>query len=178
MLPKTIIRALTMPAFMAGEFVATRWNSAEDKAKFANALMKFIANNFPRQSFTKVLYASATPSGISLIRTRMASTAPSSSATLTRSSFSTRLRWPCYGDPTFTFCDLERAVQRRLRAAKVIDVFRMRDADATRQRELATLERLQAKYGAGRDPAAAPSDSLTSVRAPTESRTQGDLFTA
>ena len=29
---------------------------AEDKAKFANALMKFIANELPRQSFTKPLY--------------------------------------------------------------------------------------------------------------------------
>ena len=58
------------------------------------------------------------------------------------------LRWPCYGDPTYTFCDVERAVQRRLRAANVIEVFRMREADATRKRELDTLARLQAKYGA------------------------------
>jgi hypothetical protein len=36
------------------------------------------------------------------------------------------LRWPCYGDPTYTFCDVERAVQRRLWAANVIEVFRMR----------------------------------------------------
>ena len=40
--------------------------SAEDKAKFANALMKFIAHEFPRQSFTKPLTsASAIRSGIS-----------------------------------------------------------------------------------------------------------------
>jgi hypothetical protein len=35
---------------------APQWASAEDKAKFANALMKFIANEFPRQSFTRSLY--------------------------------------------------------------------------------------------------------------------------
>jgi len=56
MLPSTIVRALTIPAFEASQFVATQWNSAEDKAKFANALMKFIANEFPQQSFTKTFY--------------------------------------------------------------------------------------------------------------------------
>ena len=28
------------------------------------------------------------------------------------------LSWPHFGDPTFTFCDVERAVKRRLRAAR------------------------------------------------------------
>ena len=56
MLPATTVRALTTPAFTAAEFTATNWDSADDKAKFANALMKFIANEFPRQSFTKSLY--------------------------------------------------------------------------------------------------------------------------
>ena len=43
MLPATIVRALTTPAFEPDQFVATKWSTAEDKAKFANALMKFIA---------------------------------------------------------------------------------------------------------------------------------------
>ena len=77
------------------------------------------------------------------------------------------LRWPCHGDPTYTFCDVERAVQRRLSAANVIDVFRMREADATRKRELDALARLQAKYGANREPPSA------SPQAPPS---QADLF--
>ena len=56
MLPSTIVRALTTPAFEPDHFTATQWSTAEDKAKFANALMKFIAGDFPRQSFTKSLY--------------------------------------------------------------------------------------------------------------------------
>ena len=79
------------------------------------------------------------------------------------------LRWPCYGDPTYTFSDVERAVQRRLRATNVIDVFRMREADATHKRELDILARLQAKYGTNRE---APSSS------PQTSPPQADLFTA
>ena len=56
MLPAAIVRALTTPFFEPHQFIATQWNSAEDKAKFANALMTFIANEFPRRSFTKSLY--------------------------------------------------------------------------------------------------------------------------
>jgi len=56
MLPSTIVRALTTPAFEPEQFVATQWSTTEDKAKFANALMKFIAHEFPRQSFSKALY--------------------------------------------------------------------------------------------------------------------------
>ena len=56
MLPATIVRALTTPAFEPDQFVATKWSTAEDKAKFANALMKFIAQEFPRPDFSKALY--------------------------------------------------------------------------------------------------------------------------
>jgi len=51
----------------------------------------------------------------------------------------------------------------------VIDVFRMREADATRKRELDALARLQAKYGANREPPAS---------SPQTSPPQADLFTA
>jgi len=172
MLPATIVRALTTPAFEPNQFVATQWHSAEDKAKFANALMKFIANEFPRTAFSKSLYQ------------RLSNTF-GHIAHYNRDQFYSvfferdadkvvfleqTLRWPCYGDPTYTFCDVERAVQRRLKAANVIEVFRMREADATRKRELDTLARLQAKYGdANREP---PSPS------PQTPPPQGDLFAA
>ncbi len=138
MLPSTNVRALTTPAFEPNQFVATKWSTAEDKAKFANARMKFIAHEFPRQSFSKALYqrlsntfghiANYNIDGYySVFFERDADKVVFLDQTL---------RWPCYGDPTYTFCDVERAVQRRLRAANVIDVFRMREADATRKREL------------------------------------------
>jgi hypothetical protein len=53
MLPAATVRALLNPAFTAAEFTPTQWASAEGKAKFAKTLMKFIANEFPRQSFTR-----------------------------------------------------------------------------------------------------------------------------
>ena len=39
MLSAALTRALTTPAFIAADFVPTHWDSAEQKAKFANALL-------------------------------------------------------------------------------------------------------------------------------------------
>jgi sulfite reductase alpha subunit-like flavoprotein len=131
--------------------------------------MKFIAQEFPRPAFSKALYQ------------RLSNTF-GHIAHYNQDGFycvfferdadklaflDQTLRWRCYGDPTYTFCDVERAVQRRLRAANVIEVFRMREADATRKRELDILARLQAKYGADRE---SPSSS------PQTSPSQADLF--
>jgi len=56
MIPAAIVRSLTSPRLEAGAFTPTKWNSAEDKAMFGNSLLKFLANDFPRNAFTKRLY--------------------------------------------------------------------------------------------------------------------------
>jgi hypothetical protein len=150
MLPAATIRALTIPAFTAAQFVPTRWASADDKAKFANTLMKFIAAEFPRQGFTRSLYHRLSNTFCHIAHTNLDSFY---SAFFERDFdkvvfLEQTLSWPHFGDPTFTFSDVEHAVKHRLRASKVIDIFRMLEADATRRRELATLARLQEKYGA------------------------------
>ena len=178
MMPASIVRALTNPAFTAAEFSPTQWDSAEDKAKFANALMKFIAGDFPRQSFTKSLYQ------------RLSNTFGHIAHCDLEGFYGVfferdadkivfvdqTLRWPHFGDPAFTYSDVERAVKRRLSAANVIEVFRMREADAVRRRELATFARLQEKYGARTPP---PASDLGTVRQePSPLTGQGDLFAA
>ncbi len=169
MLPSTIVRALTTPAFQPDQFIATQWSTAEDKAKFANDLTKFVAHEFPRPAFSKALYQRLSNTFGHIAHT---SQDRYYSVFFERDAdkvvfLDQTLRWPCHGDPTYTFCDVERAVQRRLTAANVIDVFRMREADATRKSELNALARLQAKYGANREP---PSSS------PQTSLSQADLF--
>jgi hypothetical protein len=150
MLPAATVRALTIPAFTAAGFTPTQWATADDKAKFANALMKFVANEFPRQSFTRSLYHRLSNTFGHIAHTNL----DGFYGAFFERAFDKivfleqTLSWPHFGEPTFTFSDVERAVKRRLRAAKVIDIFHMLEADATRRRELATLARLQEKYGA------------------------------
>jgi hypothetical protein len=136
MLPAATVRALLNPAFTAAEFTPTQWASAEDKAKFANTLMKFIANEFPRQSFTRSLYHRLSNTFGHIAHTNIEGFYGAFfERDLDKVVFLEQtLSWPHFGDPTFTFCDVEHAVKRRLRAAKVIDVFRLLEADATRRR--------------------------------------------
>ncbi len=56
MLSAALTRALTTPAFIAADFVPTHWDSAEQKAKFANALLTFVAQDFPRSKFHEGFY--------------------------------------------------------------------------------------------------------------------------
>ena len=69
------------------------------------------------------------------------------------------LAFPCYGDPAYTFSDVERAIKAELRRRPLIGQYESRVAAAVRAREIAQLERLQAKYGV-------PSTSANSVPLP------------
>ena len=111
--------------------------------------MKFIAHEFPRQSFTKSLYQRLCNTFGHIAHHNLDGFyAVFFERDTDKVVFLEQtLSWPHFGDPTFTFSDVEHAVKRRLRAAKVIDIFRLLEADATRRRELATLARLQEKYG-------------------------------
>ena len=112
MLPAAIVRAITTPSFEPHQFTATQWNSAEDKAKFANTLMTFIANEFPRRSFTKTLYQRLSNTFGHIAHTDIDGYY---SVFFERDAdkivfLDQTLHWPCYGDPTYTLCDVERAV--------------------------------------------------------------------
>jgi len=42
--------------FQASHFTATKWNTAEDKARMANKITKFVLNGFQQPAFTKEIY--------------------------------------------------------------------------------------------------------------------------
>jgi hypothetical protein len=172
MLPAAIVRALTTPPFEPRQFIATQWSSVGDKAKFGNALMRLIAEDFPRQRFTKALYQRLSNTFGHIAHTNIDGCY---SVFFERDAdkvvfLEQTLCWPCFGDLTYTFSDVQRAVQQRLKAANAIDAFRMREADATRRRELETLARLRAKCGASGEPHGDVSKSP-------QTAAQADLFT-
>jgi hypothetical protein len=57
------------------------------------------------------------------------------------------VQYPCYGDPAWTYSDVERALQDWLQADGTLERYRQRLAEETESRERAELARLQAKYG-------------------------------
>jgi hypothetical protein len=56
------------------------------------------------------------------------------------------LRWPCWGDAAFTFCDVERAIQREIRKRKYLALYELKAAESLRSAGLAILKQLEAKY--------------------------------
>ena len=148
MLSAALTRALTTPAFVAADFVPTQWDAAEQKAKFANALLTFVAKDFPRSKFHESFYR------------RLSNTfghiANYDSAGFYGRFFLTAadklefleqcVTWPCHGDPTFTYSDIERAVAARLRKSQIVAILGSQITVERRRRELALLSELKARY--------------------------------
>ena len=148
MLSAALTRALIKPAFAAADFVPTQWDSAEQKAKFANALMRFVADDFPRSKFHESFYR------------RLSNTfghiAHYDSAGFYEHFFLRAkdklefleqcAEWPCFGDPAYTYSDVERAVSARLRKSQIIAIMSSQIAVERRRKEVALLAELKARY--------------------------------
>ena len=148
MLSAALTRALTTPAFVAADFVPTHWDSAEQKAKFANALLTFVAQDFPRSKFHENFY-------------RRLSNAFGHIANFNLAGFYERffrtaedklefleqcVTWPCHGDPTYTYSDVERVLVPRLTQSQIVAILSSQIAVERRRRELALLSELKARY--------------------------------
>jgi hypothetical protein len=148
MLSAALTRALTTPAFVAADFVPTQWDTSERKAKFANALLTFIARDFPRSKFHENFYRrlSNTFGHIAHYDSagfyeRFFLSAEDKLAFLEQC-----VTWPCHGDPIFTYSDVERAVGARLRKSQVLAILSSQITVERRRRELALLSELKARY--------------------------------
>lgn len=171
MIPSAIARALILPKLEPGQFVATEWSSPSDKEKFGNHLLRFIAEAYPRRLFTKVFYcrlsncfghiAHYSEHGFwDYYFTELAQQLAFLEDTIA---------YPCYGDPAFTFSDVERVIKARIVRSGVLDWQRR---EVTRHRELAEralLRKLQEKY----DAPERPKPATPEVIVPT---IQSDLF--
>jgi hypothetical protein len=148
MIPAAIMRSLTTPALEAKAFRPTKWSSAEDKAWFGNHLLKFLAMDFPRPSFSKRLYGRLSNTfghiahyNIHIFFDDFFLTQSSKIEFLTQS-----IAWPCWGDGEYTYCDVEHAVIHRVRGSGLLQILQAQLNEETRQSELAALTRLKAKY--------------------------------
>lgn len=134
--------------FSPSQFIPTRWCTAEAKARFGNALLHFIDSGFARSLFTDRLYGR-----LSSCFGHIAHSNRSQFYEEWFSSLSAQvrflehtLRFPCYGDPEFTFSDVESEIQREVRNRNYLPRYRLRLREEQRAAELTLLERLEGKY--------------------------------
>jgi hypothetical protein len=120
--------------FLPSEFVPTKFSTAADKADFGNAFLHFIESEWKETLFIKTFYnrMSNTFGHIAHFnRPTFYSTWFTSDAD--RLHFLEQaLEWPCWGDPAFTFCDVERALQREIRKRNYVARYELKAAEASR----------------------------------------------
>ncbi len=134
--------------FLPSDFTPTKFSTAADKADFGNTFLHFIDSGWKQALFTARFY-----NRLSNTFGHIAHYDRSTfySTWFTRDADQIRflqyaLRWPCWGDPAFTFCDVERALQREIRKRNYLALYELKTAESLRSAEMVTLERLEAKY--------------------------------
>jgi len=171
--------------FLPSEFQPTKFSTAEDKADFGNTFLHFIESGWARTAFTKSFY-----SRLSMCFSHIAHYDAAGFYETWFTSDADRLRflchtlaWPCWGDPEFTFSDVERAIQQEIRERNYLARYQLRAAEAERATEMEILKKLEAKYRTVASPAieevaervvpaAAPPQTDDTARFPV----QGSLF--
>lgn len=135
--------------FEPTQFTPTQWDTAQDKAKFAEQFVQFVLSDFAERHFTDKFYRRLSNTfGHIAHYNRGGFWAQFFTTTGDKLRFIEQtLQWPCYGDAAWTYSDVERALQDWLRAAGVLDQCRQKLAEQTEAAERAEFERLQRKYG-------------------------------
>jgi hypothetical protein len=134
--------------FNESMFQPTKWNSAADKAAFGNGLLNFILSGFCERQFTNKLYGRLMNCFGHIARYNKGGFyATWFSSTTARASFLEHLlRHPCWGDPGYTYSDVERAIKQEVRRLNLAGAYQQQATEEQTQRELALLARLKAKH--------------------------------
>jgi len=145
-----ICAEITMPKgpFLPSEFTATKFSTAADKAEFGNTLLHFIESEWAPALFTKSFYnrLSMCFSHIAHYnRTQFYEEWFSSLAAQVRFLKHT-LRFPCYGDPEYTFSYVEMAIQREIVNRNYLARNELLLAEEQQAADLALLRQLESKY--------------------------------
>jgi hypothetical protein len=141
---------ITMPKgpFLPSDFTATKFSTAADKAAFGNTLLHFIESEWASALFTMSFYNRLSMCFGHIAhynRTQFYEEWFSSLAAQVRFLKHT-LRFPCYGDPEYTFSDVERAIQREIVNRNHLARYELRLAEELQAADLALLTQLESKY--------------------------------
>lgn len=134
--------------FSPSQFTPTKWQTAKDKAAFANRFVRFVKSDFAANHFTDQFYQRLSNTFGNIAHyNRGGFWDTFFTTTADKVRFLERtLQHPCYGDPAWTYSDVERALQAWLRADETLERYRQRLVEETEAAERAELARLQRKY--------------------------------
>jgi len=175
MIPPAIIRRLCNPKLEASAFTPTKFDTSDDKAWFGNALLSFLAKDCPLTAFSNRLYSrlSNTFGHIAHYNKHQFYQEffldDASKIEFLRQT----LQWPFFGDPNFTYSDVERAVSARIKHSGLLEIYEVRFKTQTEIEERAQFARLKAKFDPTPDSMPQSEPSRSAQAGPLK---QGDLF--
>lgn len=142
---------ITMPKgpFLPSDFNATKFSTAAEKADFGNSLLHFIESEWAYALFTERFYHRLSMCFAHIANYNRAQFYEewfSSLAAQVRFLKHT-LRFPCYGDPEYTFSDVERVIQREIVNRNYLARYELRLAEEQQTTDLVLLRQLECKYG-------------------------------
>ena len=129
-------------------FIPTKWNTAEDKEKFLAQFKRFVESDFKRTQFPKWFYTRLSMTfGHIAHYNQEGFYATFFTSTRDKVYFLNQtLQWPCYGDPEFTYCDVEKEIQQWLQDTGKLEQVQAYFRQETENEERRTLAALKAKY--------------------------------
>ncbi len=137
-----------MHNFTAEQFTPTKWDDAQTKANFGRQFIKFVESDFDPGRFSQAFYRRlALTFGHIAHFNRQGFYGTFFTTTEGKGRFlRMTLDHHCYGDPSYTYSDVERAMQRWLLEGGFLAKYEQRLADETEAGERTELARLKAKY--------------------------------
>ena len=98
--------------FTAEQFIPTEWNTAEDKAWFANHFIRFVQSDFNWSIFYKKFYTRLMNTfGHIAHYNRLGFYETFFTKEKDKERFIAKtLAFPCYGQPEYTYCDVEKVL--------------------------------------------------------------------
>lgn len=134
--------------FKASQFTPTKWNTAEDKARFANHFVLFVESGFSRSKFPKWFYERLSNMFGHIAHYDLGGfydcffTSPG----MVHKFLQLCAGHPRPGDPAFTYSDVEKVLQEWLAEEGVLARWERAAEAYVEAAERAELARLRAKY--------------------------------
>ncbi len=122
--------------------------SAEDKKRFAAALIRFIEGGFPRSQFTSGLYRCLSNAFSHIAHCNLEGFFGTWFSTVEQQLewVTYILRHPCHGSPAYTYCDVEEFICDYALRTGLAARLEQAHAEAVRTAELSMLAHLRSKY--------------------------------
>jgi hypothetical protein len=140
-----------MKEIQTSQFTPTKWDSAEQKAKFVKHFLRFVEKDFPFALFPKWFYTRLSMTFRHLAHYNLEGFFEEFFTTtadkLRFLEITLNHPWAGRGDPAWTYSDAEKCIQEAVKERGYLSLYKKRLATETEAGERKEPARLQAKYG-------------------------------